>query len=40
MPPSEVSALSVLRRACSLWPYAFIAVSLSGFVYLALITLR
>jgi len=29
------SALSMLRRAIEIWPYVFIAVSITGLVYLA-----
>jgi hypothetical protein len=35
--PSSVSAL---RRALELWPYVFIAVSVVGFVYIALNAVR
>ena len=32
----NTSLASVLRRALELWPYGFIAVSISGLAYIAL----
>jgi hypothetical protein len=30
------SSVSDLRRALELWPYVFVAISIAGFVYIAL----